>query len=101
MKLPSVKLPNINASGGRSAWAFLAVMGGAMVFTAINIWIIWMLRDHPGFLFYLGIAGHIQILVGMTALGWAMGRRLNVNAGRDGVTINDSQHIDVHQSGSE
>lgn len=99
MKLPTLKLPDINTSGGRTAWAFLAVMGGAMVFTAINIWILWMLREHAGFLFYLGIAGHIQILVGMTALGWVMGRRLNVNASKDGVTINDSQQIDVHTGG--
>jgi len=91
-----MKFPDIATEAGRRAWAFLAVMGGAMVFTAINIWILWMLRNHEGFLFYLGLAGHIQILVGMTALGWAMGRRLNVNAGRDGVTINDSHNIDVN-----
>jgi hypothetical protein len=31
----------------------------------------------------------VQILVGMTALGWAMGRRMQVSAGKDGVQIDD------------
>jgi hypothetical protein len=31
----------------------------------------------------------------MTALGYAMGRRLQASISRDGVSINDSQ-IDVH-----
>lgn len=72
-----------------------------MVFTLIIIWSVWMLRKHPGFTFYLALAAHVQVLVGMTALGWQMGRRLSVSAGRDGVIINDNQNIDVHQGGSE
>ncbi len=91
-----MKLPNISTHDGRRAWAFLAIMGGAMVFS-LFIWVaLYLLRDQPGFIFYLAIAAHLQVLVGMTALGFAMGRRLSVSANRDGVTINDSQHIDVH-----
>jgi hypothetical protein len=86
--------PDISTHDGRRALAFLAVMGGAMVFTAIIIWSVWMLRDHADFLFYLTLAAHVQVLVGMTALGWQMGRRLNVNAGRDGVSLNDGHSPD-------
>lgn len=39
--------------------------------------------------FWLAIAAHVQILVGMTAMGWAMGRRLQIDAGKDGVKLND------------
>ncbi len=90
-----MKLPPIHTHDGRRAWAFLAIMGGAMVFS-LFIWIaLWLLRDQAGFVFYLAIAAHIQVLVGMTALGFAMGRRLQASVTRDGVTINDST-IDVH-----
>lgn len=90
--------PDISTHDGRRALAFLAVMGGAMVFTVFAAVGLYLLRDHPDFTFYLALAAHVQVLVGMTALGWQMGRRLSVNAGRDGVTINDSQ-IDVHGGG--
>lgn len=88
-------IPDIMTPDGRRALAFLAIVGGCMVFTAIIIWSVWMIRDHAGFVFWLALAAHVQVLVGMTALGWAMGRRLLASATRDGVTINDSQ-IDVH-----
>lgn len=39
--------------------------------------------------FWLAIAAHVQILVGMTALGWAMGRRMLAEVSKDGVKIND------------
>jgi hypothetical protein len=84
-----MKFPDISTHDGRRALAFLAVMGGAMVFTLFAAAGLWLLRDNPGFTFYLALAAHVQVLVGMTALGWQMGRRLSVNAGRDGVSLND------------
>jgi len=84
--------PDISTHDGRRAYAFLAIVGGCMVFTAMIIWSVWMLRDHPGFVFWLALAAHVQVLVGMTALGWVMGRRLLASASRDGVTIDDKGH---------
>ena len=84
MTLPSIMTPD-----GRRAFAFLAIVGGCMVFTAIIIWSVWMIRDHAGFVFWLALAAHAQVLVGMTALGWAMGRRLLASVSRDGATIDD------------
>ena len=82
-------LPDIATHDGRRAWAFLAIMGGAMVFS-LFIWIaLYLLRGHEGFIFYLALAAHVQVLVGMTALGWAMGRRLVVSATKDGVNLDD------------
>lgn len=89
-----MSLPDISTPEGRRAYSFLAIVGGCIVFTAIIVWSVWMLRDHAGFVFWLALAAHAQVLVGMTALGWVMGRRLLASASRDGVTINDS-HIEV------
>ena len=83
--------PDISTHDGRRALSFLAVMGGAMVFTLFAAVGLYLLRDHPEFTFYLAVAAHVQVLIGMTALGWQMGRRLNVNAGRDGVTLSDGE----------
>lgn len=89
-------IPDISTPDGRRAWAFLAIMGGAMVFS-LFIWVaLWMLRDESGFVFYLAIAAHVQVFVGMTALGFAMGRRLQASVSKDGVTINDSTHTGEH-----
>jgi hypothetical protein len=84
-----VRLPDISTHDGRRALSFLAIIGGCMVFTAIIIWSVWMIRDHAGFVFYLALAAHVQVFVGMTALGWQMGRRLVASATRDGVSIDD------------
>jgi len=84
-----MKALDITTPDGRRAFAFLAIVGGCMVFTAIIIWSVWMIRDHAGFVFWLALAAHAQVLVGMTALGWAMGRRLLASVSRDGATIDD------------
>ena len=81
--------PDISTHDGRRALAFLAIIGGCMVFTALIIWSVWMLRANAGFVFWLALAAHAQVFVGMTALGWQMGRRLVASATRDGVSIDD------------
>ncbi len=86
-----MKFPDISTHDGRRAWAFLAIMGGAMVFTAIIIWLIFLLSGHDDYLANLAYLAHGQVFIGMSALGWAMGRRLLASASKDGVTIND-QH---------
>lgn len=84
-----MRFPDISTHDGRRALSFLAVMGGSMVFTLFAAAALWLLRGHADFTFYLGIAAHVQVLIGMTALGWQMGRRVSINAGRDGVTLSD------------
>lgn len=82
-------LPDITTPDGRRAYAFAAIVGGAMVFSAF-IWVaLWLLRNHEGFVFWLAVAAHVQVFVGMTALGFAMGRRLQASISRDGVSIDD------------
>lgn len=84
-----MKFPSIETHDGRRALSFLAIMGGSMVFTAIIIWSIYEIREHAGFVFWLALAAHAQVFVGMTALGWQMGRRLVASVTRDGASIDD------------
>lgn len=61
-----------------------------MVFTVFAAVSVWLVSGNPLYSLYLGLAAHLQILVGMTALGWQMGRRLQGKLGKDGAEINDS-----------
>lgn len=84
-----MKLPTIMSPDGRRAWAFTAIVGGAMVFSAL-IWVaLYMVRDHPHFVFYLALAAHGQVFVGMTALGWVLGRRMQADVSKDGLKLDD------------
>lgn len=86
-----MKIPPIDTHDGRRAWAFLAVVGGCMVFTAMAIFAVWVLRDSAHHTFGLALAAHAQAFVGMSALGWAMGRRMTSNVTKDGVNFDDRE----------
>lgn len=84
MILPSIMSPN-----GRRAWAFAAICGGCMVFTVFAAVGVWLVSSNALYALILALAAHVQILVGMTALGWALGRRLEIEATKDGAKISD------------
>jgi hypothetical protein len=50
---------------------------------------VWNLRGSAGFSFWLGLAAHAQVFLGMGALGWVLGRRMLASASKDGVTVDD------------
>lgn len=83
--------PDISTHDGRRAWAFLATVGGCMVFTAVIIASLWIVRHSPGFVFWLALAAHVQVFMGMGALGWAMGRRMATEVTRDSVKYDDRE----------
>lgn len=87
----AVRLPPIDTHDGRRAFAFLAIVGGCIVFTLFAAVGVWLVSDSPGLSFWLALAAHAQIFLGMGALGWAMGRRMSVSATRDGVTADDRE----------
>jgi len=60
-----------------------------MVFTLFAAFAVWNLRNSAGFSFWLGLAAHAQVFLGMGALGWVLGRRMLANVTRDGVTVDD------------
>lgn len=83
------RLPTIMSPDGRRAWAFAAIVGGCVVFTVFAAVGVWELRDEPLYTLILALAAHAQILVGMTALGWLLGRKMQFEGTRDGVRLSD------------
>lgn len=81
---------------GRRVWAFAATCGGCMVFTVFAGIGVYLLQNDPEFTFWLAIAAHVQILVGMTGFGWVLGRRMQIEAGKNGAIINDGGGADHH-----
>ena len=84
-----MNLPTIMDEAGRKAWSFIALWGAGMVFTGFAAIGLWMVRDVPGFVFWLTLAAHTHIFMVLGALGWALGRRMMSKATRDGVEFDD------------
>lgn len=88
-----MSLPDITTHDGRRAWAFAAIVGGCVVFTIFAAVGVWLVSGHAEYAFYLALAAHAQIIVGMTALAALFVKR-TIKAGRDGVEISDNAHKD-------
>ena len=72
----------------RRAWAFLALLGGSITMTLFAAAGVYIVRRDAGLSFWLAMAAHVQILVGMTGFGALLYKR-TIKAGRDGVEISD------------
>lgn len=84
------RFPPLTTPGGRQAWALLAITGGCIAMTAMAAWGVWNVRDTPGLSFWLAIAAHVQVLVGLTGLAALLVKR-SIVITRDGLTINDQE----------
>lgn len=80
---------------GRRAWAFLALIGASLVFTALICWGLWHLRDQVHETFWLAILAHAQLFMVLGGFTWVLGRRMLVTASRDGATIDDRHDDEV------
>lgn len=89
-----MKLPPILTPDGRRAWAFLALLGGSVVMTLFAAAGVYIVRRDAGLSFWLAMAAHVQVLVGMTGFGALLYKR-TIKAGRDGVEISDQERDDV------
>ena len=89
-----MKLPPILTPDGRRAWAFLALLGGSIVMTVFAAIGVYIVRKDSGLSFWLAMAAHVQIIVGMTGFGALLYKR-TIKAGRDGVEISDQAENDV------
>lgn len=83
-------LPNIVTHEGRRAWALLALLGGCVVFTLFAAAGVYILRGDTQLTFYLALAAHAQILVGMLTLGGLLIRR-SVKVTKSGVEYTDHE----------
>lgn len=84
-----MNLPGIMSPDGRRAWAFAALVGGCVTFTLFAAVGVYLVRQDAEKAFWLALAAHGQVLVGMTAIGALLVKR-TIRAGRDGVEISDS-----------
>jgi hypothetical protein len=73
----------------RRAWAFLALCGGCITFTIFAAVGVYLVRGDAKLAFWLALAAHAQILVGMTALSALLVRR-TLKVSKDGIDITDN-----------
>lgn len=89
-----MNLPDISSPGGRKAYAFLAMVGGAMVFTVFAAVGVWIVRNSQGLSFWLAILAHAQVFVVLTGLAALLVKR-SVKITRDGAEITDLDNDDA------
>jgi hypothetical protein len=82
-------LPDLATHGGRRAWAFAALLGGCVVMTLFAAVGVWLVRANVGLSFWLAMAAHAQILVGLTMFGALFVRR-TIKVDRSGIEISDA-----------
>ena len=85
------RVPSIMSPDGRRAWSFAAICGGCGVFTVFAAVGVWLVSKNEFYTLCLALAAHAQVLIGMTALGWTLGRRMNVDASKDGFRLSDQE----------
>ena len=71
-----MKWPDIETPDGRRAWAFAALFGSALVFTAFIAWGLYHLRDHVEETFWLAVLAHAQLFGVILGFVWVLGRRM-------------------------
>lgn len=87
-----MKLPPILTPDGRRAWAFLALLGGCAVMTVFAAIGVYIVRNDSGLSFWLAIAAHVQIMLGLTGFTALFVKR-TIKAGKDGVEIEDKDDV--------
>ena len=85
-----MKLHSFDTDSDRRFWAFIVILGGCFVFTMFAAVGVYLVRHDVKFSFYLALAAHLQLFVGMSTFGFVLGRRVNFKGGKDGFTFDDS-----------
>ena len=80
-------------SNGRRAAAFGALLGGSIVMTLFAAVGVWLVSGNATYSFYLALAAHAQIMLGLTAFTALFVKR-NLTVGKDGVKIEDHPRVD-------
>lgn len=80
---------NLETPDGRRAAAFAAILGGCVVMTLFAAVGVYLVSGNSGLSFWLALAAHVQILVGLTGL-IALFVKRSFKVGRDGVEISDN-----------
>ena len=84
MTLPSLLTPE-----GRRAFAFAAIMGCCVVMTLFAAVGVYIVSGNAGLSFWLALAAHAQIMVGLTGL-IALFVKRSISVTRDGISVTDA-----------
>lgn len=79
---------DLKTPDGRRAAAFAAIIGGCVTMTLFAAAGVYLVSGNAKYSFWLAIAAHVQILVGLTAFSALFVKR-TIKAGKDGVEIID------------
>lgn len=80
---------NLYTPDGRRAAAFGALLGGCAVMTVFAAVGVWLVSGNAKYSFYLALAAHVQVLIGLTAFSAQLIKR-TIKAGKDGIEITDA-----------
>jgi len=75
---------------GRRAAAFIALLGGCGVMTVLASIGVYIVKGNATYSFYLALAAHAQIMLGLTAFTALFVKR-SIKAGKDGIEITDAK----------
>ena len=81
---------NLGTPDGRKHGAFLAILGGCVTMTILAAVGVYLVSGNAKYSFYLALAAHAQVLIGLTAFSAHLIKR-TLKAGRDGIEITDSE----------
>lgn len=81
-------LPTLLSADGRRAWAFAAILGGCIIMTLFAAIGVYLVSGNAGLSFWLALAAHAQIMVGMTGL-IALFVKRSLSVTREGLTVED------------
>jgi hypothetical protein len=82
-------LPSLTSADGRRAWAFAAIMGCCVVMTLFAAVGVYIVSGNAGLSFWLALAAHAQIMVGLTGL-IALFVKRSISVTRDGISVTDA-----------
>lgn len=74
---------------GRRAAAFGALIGGCAIMTIFAAIGVYLVKSNVAYSFYLALAAHAQIMLGLTAFTALFVKR-SIKAGKDGIEITDT-----------
>ena len=80
---------NLWTPDGRRAAAFGAILGGCVCMTIFAAVGVYLVSGNAAYSFYLALAAHAQILLGLTGFTALFVKR-SIKAGRDGIEITDT-----------
>ncbi len=86
--------PSIATAEGRRFWSFIAIWIGCVVFTLFAAVAVYLVSGHQLYSLILGLAAHVQLLLGMGAFSFVLGRRMSVKGGRDGFEYSDKEEVE-------